>query len=62
MVEKELIIPELNNEIIESMIYIIRCQKSNVRFWPGKNIWIILKNILLIKEMKIWGRDNMNLT
>ena len=33
MVEKELlIIPELNNEIIESMIYIIRCQKSNVRF------------------------------
>ena len=32
MVEKELIIPELNNEIIESVIYIIRCQKSNVRF------------------------------
>ena len=32
MVEKELIIPELNNEIIESMIYIIRCQKSNIRF------------------------------
>jgi hypothetical protein len=32
MVEKELIIPELNNETIESMIYIIRGQKSNVRF------------------------------
>jgi hypothetical protein len=28
------------------MIYIIRGQKSNVRFWPSKNIWIILKNIL----------------
>ena len=46
MVEKELIIPELNNETIESMIYIIRGQKSNVRFWPSKNIWIILKNVL----------------
>ena len=32
MVEKELIIPELNNETIESMIYIIRGKKSNVRF------------------------------
>ena len=40
MVEKELIIPELNNETIESMIYIIRGQKSNVRFWHSKNICI----------------------
>jgi hypothetical protein len=32
MVEKELIIPELNNETIESMIYIIRGQKVMLDF------------------------------
>ena len=32
MVEKELILPELNNETIESMIYIIRGQKVMLDF------------------------------
>lgn len=36
MVEKELIIPELNNETIESMIYIIRDQKVMLDFELAK--------------------------
>ena len=36
MVEKELIIPELNNETIESMIYIIRGQKVMLDFELAK--------------------------
>ena len=32
MLEKEIIIPELNNETIESMIYIIRGQKVMLDF------------------------------
>ena len=36
MVEKEIIIPELNNETIESMIYIIRGQKVMLDFELAK--------------------------
>ena len=36
MVEKELIIPELNNETIESMIYVIRGQKVMLDFELAK--------------------------
>ena len=36
MVEKEIIIPELNNETIESMIYIIRDQKVMLDFELAK--------------------------
>ena len=45
MVEKEIIIPELNNETIESMIYIIRGQKVMLDFELAKNIWIWDKKI-----------------
>ena len=40
MVEKEIIIPELNNEIIESMIYVVRNQKVMLDFELAKKIWI----------------------
>ena len=36
MIEKEIIIPELNNETIESMIYIIRGQKVMLDFELAK--------------------------
>lgn len=36
MVEKEIIIPELNNETIESMIYVIRGQKVMLDFELAK--------------------------
>ena len=36
MVEKEIIIPELNNETIEPMIYIIRDQKVMLDFELAK--------------------------
>ena len=36
MVEKELIIPELNNETIESMIYVIRGEKVMLDFELAK--------------------------
>ena len=40
MVEKEIIIPELNNETIESMIYVVRNQKVMLDFELAKKIWI----------------------
>ena len=39
MVEKELIIPELNTETIESMIYVIRGQKVMLDFELAKIYW-----------------------
>jgi len=36
MVEKELIVPKLNNETIESMIYIIKGQKIMLDFELAK--------------------------
>ena len=36
MIENELIIPELNNETIESMIYVIRGQKVMLDFELAK--------------------------
>ena len=36
MVEKEIIIPELNNETIESMIYVLRGEKAMLDFELAK--------------------------
>ena len=46
MVEKEIIIPELNNETIESMIYIIRGQKVMLDFDLEKYMDILLKPLI----------------
>ena len=61
MVEKEIIIPELNNETIESMIYIIRGQKVMLDFELAKiyGYETIAFNQQVVRNIKKFPNDFM---